>query len=80
MKKYPIMIGRGLRKGIFAVKDPRRGWHVWIVWLNREIESGETFKTEDIDNIDAQLYFCDKESVEQFMKILKCMINTEDEE
>ncbi len=74
MTKYPVMIRQGLRKGIFAAKVPH-GWDMWIVWLNRECESGETFELKDIDGIDAQLHFGDKESVQRVINVLEWMIN-----
>ena len=71
----PIMIGKRLRKGIFAFRDVKKGgYNLCVVWLKKEYESGEEYDMADIDKFDAVLHFCDKESIEQTIKVLQWML------
>lgn len=59
---YPVIIGKNLKKGILTgEKDGRRS--LIIVWLKRQFKTGESFKLEDVEKVDTQLWFCDKESL-----------------
>lgn len=72
----PIMIGKNLKKGIVAERSRyfSRGIDIFIVWLKKQFKTGETFQTEDIDKIDVQLHFCDRESVEQMVSVLTAVL------
>ena len=48
----------------------RGGVDLFIVWLNRDIESGGRFAGEDVENVNAVLHFCDKESVKRTVDVL----------
>jgi hypothetical protein len=69
------MVGKNLRKGIFAFRDMKMGgYNLCIVWLKRDYASGEKYALEDIDKIDGCLHFCDRESVENTIKVLKWIL------
>ena len=67
----PIVIMKGKRKGIMGWLDKDRKAIVSIVWLNKDIPHGEEFQFTDIDKLDATLWFCDRESIEQTIRILE---------
>ena len=74
-KDYPIMLGHGLRKGVFIGRSRfHRGFLLAIVWLKRDMPSGERFSLEDIDGVNATLNFCDKESVRITINALQTML------
>lgn len=68
----PVIIGKGMRKGICAGRSElmKGGVDLYIVWLNRDIGSGGQFTGEDVDKVNAVLHFCDKESVKRTVDIL----------
>ena len=71
----PILIGKDLKKGILAMRGKfLKGYDLWIVWLKKHYESGEKYAIEDIDKVNAVLHFCDRESIEQTIKVLKWML------
>jgi len=67
----PIVIMKNKRKGIMGFLDRNRRAIVNIVWLNKDIPHGKEFQLADIDKLDATLWFCDRESIEQTIEILK---------
>ena len=66
---YPIIIGHKFKKGLFAFRKDG-GFNVWIVRLKKQYESGENFNIGDIKSIEAELRFCDRESVQVTVKVL----------
>ena len=68
----PIMIGKGLRKGICAGRSVmmKNGVDLFIVWLNKSIESGGRFTDDDVYKVNAVIHFCDKESVKRTVDVL----------
>lgn len=68
----PIVIGKGMRKGVCAGVSDRFGSGVdlYIVWLKRAFRSGARFTGEDVDRVNAILHFCDKESVKRTVDVL----------
>ena len=66
---YPIIIGHKFKKGLFAFRKDG-GFNVWIVRLKKQYESGENFNIGDIKSIEAELRFCDRESVQAMVKVL----------
>ena len=71
----PIMIGHQLKKG-FLIFRKGEGFELHIVWLDKEkeYESGQEFKLEDIRKVEAVLHFCDRESVKAMMKGLEFIL------
>lgn len=71
-ENLPVIIGKGMRKGICAGRSVLigNGVDVYIVWLNRRVKSGSRFTGDDVDGVNAVLHFCDKESVERTINIL----------
>ncbi len=67
----PIIIGKGHRKGIFGYVDKGCRAVVNIVWLKKDIDHGKDFELEDIDKLNATLWFCDRESVDQTITVLE---------
>lgn len=71
----PVMLGSGLHKGYMIVRSKNlTGFDMYIVWLKREFQTGETFELRDIDKVDSVLHFCDKEAVRQTINGLKKML------
>jgi hypothetical protein len=68
----PIMIGKGLRKGICAGRSGQfnDGVDLYIVWLKNKIESGARFTWDDVYKVNAILHFCDKDSVKRTIDVL----------
>jgi hypothetical protein len=68
----PVIIGKGMRKGICAGRSElmKGGVDLYIVWLNRDIGSGGQFTGEDVYKVNAVLHFCDKESVKRTVDVL----------
>ena len=78
-ERLPIIIGKNLRKGIMAFKDQKMGgYNVFIVWLKRDIPTGETFELDDIDKVNAVLHFCDRDTLENTIALLKIMLEEND--
>ena len=67
----PIIIGKNHHKGIMGWLDKDRRAIVNIVWLNKDIPSGQDFQFTDIDKLDATLWFCDRESIDQTIRVLE---------
>lgn len=68
----PVIIGKGMRKGICAGRSAMMngGVDLFIVWLKRDVGSGEKFAGEDVDKVNAILHFRDKESVKRTIDVL----------
>ena len=68
----PVIIGKGLQKGICASKSQLMGDGVdlSIVWLKKPFKSGARITREDIDRVNIVLHFCDKESVARTIDML----------
>jgi hypothetical protein len=68
----PVIIGKGLRKGVCAGRSElmKGGVDLYIVWLNRDVGSGGQFTGEDVDKVNAIIHFCDKESVKRTVDVL----------
>lgn len=67
----PIIIRKDSRKGIFAWLDKDRRAVVNIVWLNKKVPHGQEYQLEDIEKLDATLWFCDRESIDLTISILE---------
>ena len=70
-KEFPIVFKKDSRKGILAWLDKSGRAVVNIVWLNKDIPHGEEFSLADICDLDAILWCCDRESIEQTIEILQ---------
>lgn len=70
----PIMLGKGLKKGVMA--GPAQGHpfdsgaDLYLLWLNKEVPSGEKFTDKDIEGVEALIHFCDRESVKRTIDVL----------
>ena len=71
---YPIMIGKNLKTGIVAGPGKHGGADLYIVWLNKDIESGEVFAPDDIEKVKAVLHFCDRESLKRTIDVLTTVL------
>lgn len=69
----PIIIGANLRKGIVCLRV-RNGYEMWIVWLNKDMQTGEQFDWADIEKIQAVLHFTDREAVQNTINALDGML------
>lgn len=74
---YPVIIGTGLRKGLFACKSKiaKGGWDLFVVWLNKDKQPGDLIYVEDIDKINVALHFCDKGSVKETIDVLQEIVD-----
>ena len=67
----PVVIGKYMRKGIFALRDIRQGgFNVAIVRLNKDYDSGDNYDLSDMESIETVLHFGDRESVKITVDIL----------
>jgi hypothetical protein len=68
----PVIIGKGLQKGVCAGRSVlmNGGVDLYIVWLKNKIESGARFSEKDVYKVNAILHFCDKESVKRTIDVL----------
>ena len=74
-ERLPIIIGKNLRKGVMAFQDKKSGgYNFMIVWLKRDIPTGETFETEDIDKVNAVLHFCDRETLQNTVNLMNTVL------
>lgn len=70
--QLPIILGKDLKKGIMGMRDiTLGGFDVAIVWLKKKYETGSVFAIEDIDKFEQVIHFCDKESLDNTIKILE---------
>ena len=77
-KELPTMMGHDLHKGLVLSPNKKMGgYDMVIVWLDdtKDIESGDTFETEDIVDVDRVIHFCDKESVRTTIQALEMILN-----
>ncbi len=74
-KNYPIMIGKGLRKGLLAGPSQFGGCaDLYVVWLNKDLHPGSNFYPDDIDKVNAVITFCDKQSVKETIDVLTSVL------
>lgn len=68
---YPIIIGKGFRKGLIAgPSESGKGADLFLVRLNKDLRSGSDVRPEDIENCEVVLHFCDRESVKRTIDVL----------
>lgn len=74
-RDIPTLIGQGLHKGLMYMKSEKMsGYDLVVVWLNSEHKIRETFEPKEIDKIDCELHFCDKESLRVTIEVLNKML------
>ena len=72
---YPIILGPGFRKGLIAgpafhLGNRGKGVDLFIVRLNKDLRSGDDIRSDEIENVEAVLHFCDKVSVKRTIDVL----------
>ena len=69
---YPIMLGPDHRKGIAAGPSQffGKGADLFVIRLNKDLRTGDTFYPEDIENVETVIHFCDKRSVKLTVDVL----------
>ena len=74
----PIVLGHRFKKGLLAICSKSGRRELWIARLkeDKEYESGEQYKTEDIKSLESIMWFEDKESVEQMIRMLQWLLST----
>ena len=71
----PIMIGKGMRKGLVAGPSQFGGAaDLYVVWLNKDLQPGSIFCAEDIDKVNAVITFSDKQSVKETIDVLTTVL------
>jgi hypothetical protein len=77
-KTLPVILGGGrLRKGLLVVRNPKMGGaDLAVVFLKREVPTGQRFGTEDVEGIDAVLHFCNETAVDAVAKALEAVRQT----
>ena len=69
-----------MKKGVLAFREPnRKAVDLCVVWLKRDVDSGETFGFEDVEKVDTVLHFCDRSSVLITMGVLQNVLNEMEE-
>lgn len=79
---YPIILGGGkLKKGIIALPGKgRHGFDVIVVWLKKEVPSGEPFNLDDVEKAQSVLHFCDRKAVQIMKKTMDFILENWKEE
>ena len=82
VRKYPIILGPGHRKGIAACKSKTIGDGVdlFILRLKKDLQTGDKIHPENINGIEAVLHFCDKGTVQVFINVLSEVLDQWKEE
>lgn len=63
-----------MKTGIVAGPGKHGGADLYIVWLNKVLESGAEFGKDDIDKVKAVLHFCDRESLKRTIDVLTTVL------
>lgn len=69
-RNYPIVLGHQFRKGILALRHGEKGFRFLICRLKKEYQTGEEFDLGDIESIEKELWFSDRETLETTVKIM----------
>lgn len=81
-KNYPIVLGHGFKKGILAFRHGEGGFCFLICRLKKEYQTGDEFEFNDIESIEKEIWFSDRESLETTVglmnKVLKDWRNAND--
>ena len=70
--KYPIILGPGHRKGVIVGRSRYfdSGRDLFVVRLNKDVQSGARFYEDDIESVEALMHFCDRESIQRTIDVL----------
>jgi len=68
-RNYPIILGHRFRKGILAIRDGT-GFNFLICRLKKEYQTGERFDLSDVESIEKEICFCDRETLETTVKVM----------
>ncbi len=81
-KRYPIVIKSGFQKGLIAFKSSLfgAGIDLAVVRLKRNVPGGAEFEREDIKDIEVDLHFADRESLERTVSLLRAALDAWDKE
>ncbi len=67
---YPIILGHKYRKGILALRNGEHGFRFMFCRLNKECQTGEEFELDDIENIEMEIWFVDRKSLEITVSVM----------
>lgn len=67
---YPIILGHKYRKGILALRNGEHGFRFMFCRLNKECQTGEEFDLDDIENIETEIWFVDRKSLEITVSVM----------
>lgn len=81
---YPIVLGHKFKKGILALRHGEGGFRFLICRLKKEYQTGDQFQFKDIESVEKEIWFADRESLEMTVglmnKVLKdWRVSNEDE-
>lgn len=67
---YPIVLGHQYRQGILAIKDGEHGAKFMICRLKREYKTGEEFNLDDVENVEREIWFADRETLKATVDVM----------
>ena len=68
---YPIVLGHRFKKGILAFRHGEEGFSFLICRLKKEYQTGDEFEFQDIESVEKEIWFTDRESLEMTVGLMK---------
>lgn len=60
----PIILGKNLKKGIMLFRNRKMGgMDMLVVWLNKDVGSGNSFEMDDLEKVNAAIHFADRDTL-----------------
>ena len=67
---YPIVLGHRFKKGILAFRNGKGGFRFLICRLKKEYQTGDEFKFQDVESVEKEIWFTDRESLEMTVGLM----------
>lgn len=67
---YPIILGHKFKKGILALRHGEGGFRFLICRLKKEHQTGDKFKLQDVESVEKEIWFTDRESLEMTVGLM----------
>lgn len=68
---YPIVLGHQYKKGVMALKHGEHGFRFLICRLRKEYQTGTEFELDDIENIEQEIWFSDRQTLETVIGVME---------
>ena len=77
---YPIIFGHKYRKGILALRDGEHGFRFLFCRLNKEFQTGEEFDLSDIESVEQEIWFTDRQALETTVNVMNKVLMDDNED